>query len=240
MADRRRPRERPPGAAELALPAVRVRERVGLARIVGREARESPKPLALGRSRLDRPGQPGERPPRRVPPHVVRVEELAHGLPERARLARRAVVGRRLPHEREQPARPGAGGVEEVAVAARGVGALQPRAACAVEIPARLVVEERRRGRPARQRSLLETDHEDRLEAARARPRQVENRDAARLAGGVAADGRPVEGREDVVGVDRRRRPRAAAPARRGPRSPRRRRGDRASRASSTGGAPRP
>ena len=129
MADRRRPRERPPGAAELALPAVRERERVGLARIVGREAGERPQPLALGRSGLDRPGQPGERPPRRVPAHVVRVEELADGLPERARLARRAVVRGGLAHERQQPPRPRAGGVEEIAVAARSVGPLQPGAA---------------------------------------------------------------------------------------------------------------
>ena len=88
MADSRRPRERAARAAELALPPVRVRERVRLARIVGGEARERAQPLALGRRRLDRPREPGERPPRRVPAHVVGVEELADRLPERARLAR--------------------------------------------------------------------------------------------------------------------------------------------------------
>ena len=88
MADGRRPRERAARAAELALPPVRVRERVGLAGIVGGEAGERAQPLALGRRRLDRPREPRERAPRRVAAHVVGVEELAHRLPERARLAR--------------------------------------------------------------------------------------------------------------------------------------------------------
>ena len=55
------------------------------------------------------------------------VEDRGDLLPERARLARRAVVGRRLADEVEAPRRARAGGVEEVAVAADLVGALEPR-----------------------------------------------------------------------------------------------------------------
>ena len=144
------------------------------------------------------------------------VEELAHRLPERARLARRAVIGRRLAHEREQLPRSRARGVEEIAVAARRVGSLEARAPRGVELTARLVVEERRRRSAARQRSLLEADHEDRLEASRAGAREVEHRDTTRLAGCIAADRRPVERREHVVRRGPRPRPRAAARARRG------------------------
>ena len=67
--------------------------------------------------------------------------------PERARLAWRAVVGRRLADEVEPARRARARGVEEVAVAADLVGALEP----AAELAARVVVEERRRARAARQ-----------------------------------------------------------------------------------------
>ena len=112
----------------------------------------------------------------------------------------------------------GAGGVEEVAVAARGVGPLEPGAARSVEVAPRLVVEERRRGRASRQRSPARARSRRPPRSRRVRARvEVEHGDAARLAGGVAAHRRPVERREDVVRVDRRRPPRAAAPARRSP-----------------------
>ena len=186
VTDRGPARERVPGATELALPAVGVCQRVGLARVVGCEAGEGSKPLSFGRSRLDRPGQAGEWAPGGVPPHVIPVEELTHRLPERARLTRRSVVGRRLPDEDEQGPRPGASGVEQVAVSAGGLGTLQSRTARTVEVPSSLVVEKRRGRSPSRQHPLLEPDDEDRLEAARARPRQVEDGDAARFAGGVA------------------------------------------------------
>ena len=61
MADGGRSREGPARTAELALPAVRVRERIRLARIVGSEACERSQPLTLGRRRLDRPREPRER-----------------------------------------------------------------------------------------------------------------------------------------------------------------------------------
>ena len=134
---------------------------------------------------------------------VVRVEEPAHRLPERARLARRAVIGCRLADEREQLPRPRACGVEEIAIPACRVGSLEARAPRGVELAARLVVEERRRGSAARQRSLLEADHEHRLEASRAHVREVEHRDTTRLAGRIAPNRRPVERGEDVVLVDR-------------------------------------
>ena len=88
MADCSRSRECAARAAELALPPVRVRKRVRLPGIVRGEAGERAQPFALGRRRLDRPREPCERPPRRVPAHVVGIEELAHPLPERTWLAR--------------------------------------------------------------------------------------------------------------------------------------------------------
>ena len=69
------------------------------------------------------------------------VEERLHLVPERARLARAAVVGRRLAHEVEPLERARARRVEEVAVAADRVRALQPRAALVERCAAR-----RRRG----------------------------------------------------------------------------------------------
>ena len=108
-------------------------------------------------------------------------------VPERARLARRAVVGRGLADEVEPPRRARARRVEEVAVARDLVG-LASRALA--ERPARVVVEERGACVAPRERSLLEPEHEDDLEAARARAQEVEDRDAARLA--AARDRGPV------------------------------------------------
>ena len=169
--------ERRACAREPAAPVVRVGERARLVGLRDRELRERAHALALGRRRLERPRERGQRPPRGRARHVLFVEDGRDLLPERARLARRAVVGRRLAHEVEAARRARARGVEEVAVAADLVGTLEP----AAELAARVVVEERRRARAARQRPLLEPEQEDDLEAPRARAHQVEHRDPAGL-----------------------------------------------------------
>ena len=87
-------------------------------------------------------------------------------------------------------------GVEEIAVARNLVGLDEPRAR---DRAARVVVEERRNLRPARQASLLEPEQEDDLEAARPRAEQVEHRHAAGLAAVVAADGRALQRTEDLL-----------------------------------------
>ena len=137
-------------------------------------------------------------------PHVVLVEQLAHGLPERARLSRGALVADGLAHEDEPPPRPRTGGGEQVPVAARSVRAHESGSSALVESSARLVVDERVRPRSPRQRPLLEAEHEDRVEATGARPQEVEHRDLAGRPGTVAAHGRPFEGRQHLTTRDLR------------------------------------
>ena len=118
--------EREPRALEAARPPVGVGEREReLGRLVARrrEPRQGAQPLALGRGRLDRPGELGERPAAGRALDVLRQERRRGLLPERARLERAAVVRRGLTDEVEPPDRAGAGGVEEVAVAADRVRA---------------------------------------------------------------------------------------------------------------------
>ena len=115
--------ERVPRTPKAPRPVVRVGEResevpAGLG--VGREPRERPQPLPLGRCGLDRPRELRERPPPRRPQHVLRLERRRDVVPERARLARSAVVGRRLAHQVEPARGARAGRVEEVPVAADG------------------------------------------------------------------------------------------------------------------------
>ena len=162
------------------LPAVRLREHDRRVRVGRGEQRERTQPLALGRRALERPRQRGERPPRRRAGDVVAVEDGRDLLPERARLARRPLVGRRLAHEVQPPNGARARGVEEVPVARDLVRALEP----AAQLASPIVVEERRGARPARQRPFLEAEDEHDLEAARPRAHQVEHRDTAGLAGG--------------------------------------------------------
>src|SRR5439155_880079 len=69
----------------------------------------------------------------------VRREERAQVRPERARLARDALVVRRLPNEHQSAASAGARRVEEVAVAGDRVRTLEP----AAQLPPPVVVEER-------------------------------------------------------------------------------------------------
>ena len=143
--------------------------------------------------------------------NVVLVEELPHGLPERARLPRRALVADGLAHEHEPPARPGARGREEVSVAARRIGPLEARAAASLEAAARVLVEERLDAGAPRQRPLLEPEDEDRVEAARARAQQVDDGDPARRAGALAPDGRALERGEHVATAERPTLPRPAS-----------------------------
>ncbi len=138
-----------------------------------------------------------------VAAHVVGVEELAHRLPEGTWLPRRAIVRRSFTDEGEEPHGTRARGIEEIAVAARGIRPFEPCPASSIELSARLVVEERGGRSAPRERPLLETDHEDRLERSRSRPGEIENGDAAGRACSVAARRRPVEGRQDVVRRDR-------------------------------------
>ena len=109
---------------------------------------------------------------------------VSNGLPERARLARRPLVSDRLPHEDEAPCRPGAGGREQVAVAARLIGADEPPAVMLVERAARVVVEERLDARPSGKRALLEPEDENGVVAPRAGAQEIEDGDTAGCPGG--------------------------------------------------------
>ena len=103
----------------------------------------------------------------------------------------------------EQAARPRAGGIEEVAVAARRVGPLEPGPRAASS--SRRVSSSKngdvgsRRGSEPCSRPITKTASN----LPRAGAREVEHRHAAGLARGVAAHGRPVERGEDIVGADR-------------------------------------
>ena len=134
--------ERDAGAVEAAAPPVGIGERHREWRRlgVGREPRQRPKPLALGRRGLERPGELRERPPVRGALDLLGCEDRGGVLPEGARLERRSFVGRRLAHEIQAARRARARRVEEVAVAADRVGSLE---ACS-ERAAHVVVEERR------------------------------------------------------------------------------------------------
>ena len=200
MRQPRRAVERLERALEPPLPRVRARERVGAVAVARCKLRERAQPLAIGGRVVERPRERRQRPPPRPEADVIRIERRPHFVPERARLARVAVVGRGLAHEIEPLERARAGGVEEVAVAADGIGPLEARAALVEEAP-RVVVEERRRRAAPRQAPLLEAEHEDDVEPARAGAREVEHGDAAGL---VAAE------RAQRVALERRRqRPRA-------------------------------
>ncbi len=129
----------------------------------------------------------------RVPADVVLGEQVPHRNPEGPRLAWGALVADRLAHEHEPPPRPRAHGGEQIAIPAGGVGSHEPGAATLVEGPPRLLVEERLDPRSAWERSLLQTDDEDDVEAARAGPGEVEHRDAAECRDGLSSHGDSIE-----------------------------------------------
>ena len=138
-----------------------------------------------------------ERAAARPPRDVVRPEHGAGVLPERAGLARRSVVGRRLAHEVEPAGRTGARRVEEVAGARHGVRLRQPGAA--VELAAAVVVEERGALRALREDALLEAEHEHDLRAPGTRALEVDDRDVAG-AGGAGAYRRALDRAEELLG----------------------------------------
>ena len=199
----RRPGERGARAIEPAIPAVRTGDggrRIG---IDGGQRGDRAQALALGRRAIHRPGRLGELPPPRPACDVVGREQRAHVLPERARLARRAVVRRGLANEVQATRGAGARRVEEIPV---GGDRIRPRDAGAARplldrAPGVVVEEARRAGAPGK-RSLLEAEHEDDLVVPRARAEHVEHRHAARLPGRPAADHRTLERVHDVLGVD--------------------------------------
>src|SRR5581483_11999524 len=156
-------RQRGPSAIEAAPPSVRIRECGGRVAVVGREAHERAQPLTLRRRRFEGPRERRQRTARRRARDVVLVEDGGSLLPERARLARRTLVGRRFADEEQTTRRARARGVEEVAVARDLVRALEPPA----EAAAAVVVEERRRPRAARERAFLQPEHEEDLEPPR-------------------------------------------------------------------------
>src|SRR5207248_9613687 len=113
-------------ALEPPLPAVRVRERARRLLVRGGERGKPSQPFAIGRRLLDGPRQRRKRSTGRRAPYLVALVEAAHLVPERARLARRALVARGLAHEVEAACRSSAGGVEEITVALDRVGFRQP------------------------------------------------------------------------------------------------------------------
>src|SRR5581483_11496272 len=117
---------------------------------------------------------------------------------ERARLARGALVGRRLTDEVEAMRRARARRVEQVAVARHLVGTLEP---CA-DLAAAVVVEERRRPGAARQRALLEPEQEDDVPVPRPRPHQVDDRNASCLPRRREADLAALERRDQLLPRD--------------------------------------
>ena len=178
----RGPRERAERPDEPAIPAVRVRERVCLVLVTRGQRGQRPEALPFGGRRLDPPGELGQRPALRPARDVGGLEERAGLVPERARLARRAVVGRRLADEVQAPRRASARGVEEVALARDRVRPGQPRAARGVvDLAALLVREEGRALLPSWEAPLLETEQEDDLGSPRSRSEQVGDCDPTRL-----------------------------------------------------------
>ncbi len=168
--------------------------------VADRELGERTQTLALRRRPFELPRQLRQRPPPRPAADIVRVEQHGDLVPEGARLARVPLVGRRLADEHQPPARACARGVEEVAVALDRIGPDEACARSAVEVPARLVVEEGRGIAPARQRALLEPEQEDDLEAACPCTGEVEHRHTTSVAGRAEADLGVLERAEHLVG----------------------------------------
>ena len=190
---RRVGREKAPSArVEPPIPAVRVRER------------ERPRPelsaaselRARSRSRsvgAESTSQVSCASRRRVVQRSTSagVEECARLVPERARLPRRALVGRGLADEVEAPRRPRARRVEEEALARDLVGLREPRALRGlVDRAALLLVEERRALLAAGEAPLLEAEQEDDLGAASPGAEEIRDRDSA----GLVTAGEPHRG----------------------------------------------
>ena len=189
-------RKRP---VEAASPAVRGRERRGALAVVDGEPGERTQPLAVGRGRLERPREAGQRSPLRRARDLSVVEERPDVLPERARLARHPVVGGGLAREHEPPGGARARGVEEVAIARDRVDALEPPS----EVTARVVVQKRRRTVTPRERALLEAEQDHDVEVTGTGPAVVENGDVSCFARRDRTNGRPLERGDDGFGPER-------------------------------------
>ena len=204
MVSRRRPREGAARAREPPLPAVRERERLRVGRSCRGDAREGAQALALGRRRLQLPGQRRERPrgsshggrrPRRRAPVTSSQNGLGSRGPPSSPAASRTSTSRRVGARARR--------VEEVAVAARRRPVAPGGRRAVVELPAHVVVEERRgRARDAAGFPPRDRDEHD-LEAPRACAAEVEHGDPSGRGRPVAADRRALERREHVVAVDR-------------------------------------
>ncbi len=110
-ASARSSRRSQPFARAMAVVASRIRHRQRRSRHAAAPARSAPR--STGQVAC------GERASPRPPSDVVRLEERPHVVPERARLARRPVVGRCLANEVEPALGPRARRIEEVALGAR-------------------------------------------------------------------------------------------------------------------------
>ena len=121
-ARRARPRRRVQPFAAASASASRDRSASAASRASARSRSRSVGAVSIGQVSV------GERAPAGRALDLLGREQRGRVVPERARLERRAVVGRRLADEIEPSRRPRAGGVEEVAVAADRVGPLEPRA----------------------------------------------------------------------------------------------------------------
>src|SRR5438034_783788 len=175
-----------------------------LVHVARRERGQGAESLALGRRGLDPPRELRQWTALRPASDVVGVEEGAGLVPERARLAGRAVVGRRLAHEVEPARRPRARRVEEVALARDRVRSGRPAAARRlVDRAALLVREERRALLAAREAALLEAEYEGDLGSARSRAREVGDGDAARLVAAGEPKRGPVEGAVQLLAGER-------------------------------------
>ena len=120
------------------------------------------------------------------------VEQRLDVVPERARLARAAVVVGRLAHEIEPPRRARARRVEQVTVARDGVGPRESRPTL-VELTPRVVVEKRRAATSPRQAALLQPEHERRFEAPRARAQEIDDGNAADLVTPLRPEREPLD-----------------------------------------------
>src|SRR5439155_14812190 len=193
-------------AIELPLPAVRLRQRARGLLVGGNERGEGAQALAVGGRLLDRPRECRERPPRRGAAHLVLCEQIANLVPEGARLARPALVIRRLADEVEPPRGARAGRVEEVAVALDRVRLREPRVAQArVELARLLLRQERGAFASAWQRPLLEAEDEHDLVATRPGAQEIDHVDAAGFRGASPDPGTrsACQGGQDLVGRQR-------------------------------------
>src|SRR5213076_1170172 len=143
------------------LPAVRRRDRARDLTFIGGERRSRPEPFAFCRRLLEWPRQLRQRPATRPSPDVVRGEETAHLVPERARLARRPVVAGGLADEIQPARRARARGVEEISIPRDVVARREPRIPADVELAAQIVGEKRRLVSAPRQAPFLESEHEN-------------------------------------------------------------------------------